>query len=63
MLYVIEVAIIWDCYKLKEIFFYVHTTRSLLKVLETFMAGFIFTCIINTALYLHQPALEWCVAV
>uniref|UniRef100_A0A4W2GL00 MARVEL domain-containing protein n=1 Tax=Bos indicus x Bos taurus TaxID=30522 RepID=A0A4W2GL00_BOBOX len=36
---------------------------GLLKVLETFMAGFIFICIINTSLYLHQPALEWCVAV
>uniref|UniRef100_A0A452EQ95 MARVEL domain-containing protein n=1 Tax=Capra hircus TaxID=9925 RepID=A0A452EQ95_CAPHI len=42
---------------------YVHTVAGLLKVLETFMAGFIFTFIINTSLYLHQPALEWCVAV
>ncbi|DAA19244.1 myeloid-associated differentiation marker-like [Bos indicus x Bos taurus] len=63
VLYVIEVAIIWDCYKLKEIFFYVHTTRSLLKVLETFVAGVIFAFLSNTSLYLHQPALEWCVAV
>lgn len=29
MLYVIEVARIWDWYDLEEIFFYVHTTRSL----------------------------------
>ncbi|XDA85748.1 hypothetical protein R6Z07M_015483 [Ovis aries] len=34
----------------------------LLKVLETFMAGFIFTFTINTSVYLHQPALQWCVA-
>ena len=63
VLYVIEVAGIWDCYELKEIFFYVHTRRSLLKVLETFVAGVIFAFLSNTSLYLHQPALEWCVAV
>ncbi|XP_002696609.2 myeloid-associated differentiation marker-like [Bos indicus x Bos taurus] len=63
VLYVIEVAGIWDCYELKEIFFYVHTRRSLLKVLETFVAGVIFAFFSNTSLYLHQPALEWCVAV
>ena len=27
------------------------------------MASYIFSFIINTSLYLHQPALEWCVAV
>ena len=63
VLYVIEVAGIWDCYELKEIFFYVHTMRALLKVLETFVAGVIFAFLSNTSLYLHQPALEWCVAV
>ncbi|XP_015314683.1 myeloid-associated differentiation marker [Bos taurus] len=63
VLYVIEVAGIWDCYELKEIFFYVHTRRSLLKVLETFVAGVIFAFLSNTSLYLHQLALEWCVAV
>ena len=50
-------------YGFKETSCCVLTMPGLLKVLETFMAGFIFTCIINTSLYLHQPALEWCVAV
>ena len=63
VLYVIEVARIWDCYELQETFFYVHTMRALLKVLETFVAGVIFAFLSNTSLYLHQPALEWCVAV
>ena len=36
---------------------------ALLKVLETFVAGVIFAFLSNTSLYLHQPALEWCVAV
>ena len=36
---------------------------GLLKVLETFVACVIFIFISNTSLYLHQPALEWCVAV
>ena len=63
VLYVIEVAGIWDCYELQETFFYVHTMRALLKVLETFVAGVIFAFLSNTSLYLHQPTLEWCVAV
>ncbi|XP_045019653.1 myeloid-associated differentiation marker-like [Bubalus bubalis] len=63
VLYVIEVARIWDCYELTEIFFYKNTKRALLKVLETFVAGAIFAFLSNTSLYLHQPALEWCVAV
>ncbi|KAG5198016.1 hypothetical protein JEQ12_007706 [Ovis aries] len=63
VLYVIEVAGLWAWYDLKEIFFYEHTTRALLKVLETFVAGVIFAFLSNTSLYLHQPALEWCVAV
>ena len=50
-------------YGFKETSCCVLTMPGLLKVLETFMAGFIFICIINTSLYLHQPALEWCVAV
>ena len=53
VLYVIEVAGIWDCYELKEIFFDVHTMRALLKVLETFVAGVIFAFLSNTSLYLH----------
>ncbi|KAB0349276.1 hypothetical protein FD754_014133 [Muntiacus muntjak] len=63
VLYVIEVTVMWDLYELKEIFFYKHTLRALLKVLETFVAGVIFAFLSNTSLYLHQPALEWCVAV
>ena len=63
VLYVIEVAGMRAWYELKEIFFYVHTMRALLKVLETFVAGVIFAFLSNTSLYLHQPALEWCVAV
>uniref|UniRef100_A0A4W2C7D7 MARVEL domain-containing protein n=1 Tax=Bos indicus x Bos taurus TaxID=30522 RepID=A0A4W2C7D7_BOBOX len=63
VLYVIEVAGMGACYELKETFFYVHTTQALLKVLETFVAGVIFAFLSNTSLYLHQPALEWCVAV
>ena len=35
---------------------------GLLKVLETFMACVIFIFFSNTSLYLHQPALERCVA-
>ena len=52
----------WITYGFKETSCCVLTMPGLLKVLETFMAGFIFTCIINTSLYLHQPALECCVA-
>ncbi|XP_068847305.1 myeloid-associated differentiation marker-like isoform X1 [Capricornis sumatraensis] len=63
VLYVIEVAGLWDCYELKEIFFYKNTMSALLKVLETFVAGVIFAFLSSTSLYLHQPALEWCVAV
>ena len=63
VLYVIEVAGLWACYELKRIFFYVHTMWALLKVLETFVAGVIFAFLSSTSLYLHQPALEWCVAV
>ncbi|XDB62117.1 hypothetical protein AB1E18_015468 [Capra hircus] len=63
VLYVVEVAGLWAWYDLKEIFFYEHTPRALLKVLETFVAGVIFAFLSNTSLYLHQLALEWCVAV
>ena len=58
-----DVVCVWECCKRKEIPCYVHTRPGLLKVLETFMAFVVFACIINTSLYLHQPALEWCVAV
>nr|XP_020727000.1 myeloid-associated differentiation marker-like [Odocoileus virginianus texanus] len=58
VLYVIEVAGMRAWYHLEEVFF-----PGLLKVLETFVAGIIFAFLSNTSLYLHQPALEWCVAV
>ncbi|XP_055411997.1 myeloid-associated differentiation marker-like [Bubalus kerabau] len=63
VLYVIELARMRAWYHLEEIFFYEHTMSALLKVLETFVAGVIFAFLSNTSLYLHQPALEWCVAV
>ena len=63
VLYAIDVACTWVAYGFKEIPCYVLTMPGLLKVLETFMAFVVFACIINTSLYLHQPALEWCVAV
>ncbi|KAI4572783.1 hypothetical protein MJG53_012621 [Ovis ammon polii x Ovis aries] len=50
-------------YELSEIPCYVHTIPGLLKVLQTFVACLIFTFLSHTSLYLHQPALEWCVAV
>uniref|UniRef100_A0A452ELF7 MARVEL domain-containing protein n=1 Tax=Capra hircus TaxID=9925 RepID=A0A452ELF7_CAPHI len=63
VLYVIEVTGMRAWYNLKEIFFYEHTMRALLKVLETFVAGVIFALLCNFSLYLQEPALEWCVAV
>ncbi|XP_057580424.1 myeloid-associated differentiation marker-like [Hippopotamus amphibius kiboko] len=63
VLYAIEVTYMWDCYSLDEITCYVHTVPGLLKVLETFVSGFTFGFLSNTNLYLHQPALVWCVAV
>nr|XP_014334549.1 PREDICTED: myeloid-associated differentiation marker-like [Bos mutus] len=53
VLYAIEMAGMWNFYKLKVFF----------NVLETFIAGVIFAFLSNTSLYLHQPALVWCVAV
>ncbi|XP_043345535.1 myeloid-associated differentiation marker-like [Cervus canadensis] len=61
--YAMDVAFMWNCYKLDNISCYMHTVPGLLKVLETFMAGVIFAFLSNTSLYMHQPALEWCVAV
>ncbi|XP_010839418.1 PREDICTED: myeloid-associated differentiation marker-like [Bison bison bison] len=63
VVYVMEVACVWECYKLKEIPCFVHTMPGLLKVLETFVACVIFAFLSNTSLYIDQPALEWCVAV
>ncbi|XP_061250386.1 myeloid-associated differentiation marker-like isoform X2 [Bos javanicus] len=42
---------------------YMATVPGLLKGLETVVACVIFVFLSNTSLYLHQPALEWCVAV
>ena len=42
---------------------YMATVPGLLKGLETIVACVIFIFLSNTSLYLHQPALEWCVAV
>ena len=56
-------ACLWQYYELSEIPCYVHTMPGLLKVLQTFVACLIFTFLSHTSLYLHQPALEWCVAV
>ena len=63
VVYALDVAWVWDWYDLSDIPCYVHTVPGLLKVLETFVAGVIFAFLSNTSLYLHQPALEWCVAV
>ncbi|XP_040091356.1 myeloid-associated differentiation marker-like [Oryx dammah] len=63
VLYAIEMAGMWNFYRLKEIPCYIHTVPGLLNVLETFVAGLIFAFLSNTSLYLHQPALVWCVAV
>ena len=60
--YAMEVACSWQYYELSEIPCYVHTMPGLLKVLETFVAYLIFEFLSHTSLYLHQPALEWCVA-
>ncbi|XP_006198617.2 myeloid-associated differentiation marker-like [Vicugna pacos] len=63
VLYGMEVAWIWDWYELGSNPCYVHTIPGLLKVLETLVACVIFAFISNTNLYLHQPALVWCVVV
>ncbi|XP_068847614.1 myeloid-associated differentiation marker-like [Capricornis sumatraensis] len=63
VLYATEVACLWQYYELSEIPCYVHTMPGLLKVLDAFVACLIFAFLSHTSLYLHQPALEWCVAV
>ncbi|KAB0346633.1 hypothetical protein FD754_011490 [Muntiacus muntjak] len=52
----------WKHYNFKNIPCYVHTLPGLLKILESFVACVIFVFLSNTSLYLHQPALGWCVA-
>uniref|UniRef100_A0A8D1H9G8 MARVEL domain-containing protein n=1 Tax=Sus scrofa TaxID=9823 RepID=A0A8D1H9G8_PIG len=63
VLYAMEVAEIWDLYKLNSVTCYVLTVPGLLKVLETFTPCVIFAFISNISLYQEQLALEWCVAV
>ena len=63
MLHAIDVANTCERYKFKNIPCYVYTLSGLLKILESFVARVIFAFLSNTSLYLHQPALEWCVAV
>ena len=63
VLYAIDVACTWKHYKLRNIPCYVHTLPGLLKILESAVACAIFVFLSNTSLYLHQPALKWCVAV
>ena len=63
VLYAIDVAYTWKHYKFKNIPCYVHTLPGLLKILESAVACVIFVFISNTSLYLHQPALKWCVVV
>jgi hypothetical protein len=62
VLYALEAAFLWLLF-LGETTFYFATIHGLFKLLETLMACIIFAFISNTSLYLHQPALEWCVAV
>ncbi|DAA17692.1 uncharacterized protein [Bos taurus] len=61
--YALDVALMRNCYDFDDVTCYAHTMPGLLKVLETFMAGVIFTFLSYTSLYLDRPALEWCVAV
>ena len=58
-----DVAFTENSYKLGDITCCVHTVPGLLKVLETFVACVIFAFLSNTSLYLHQLALERCMAV
>ncbi|KAI4560021.1 hypothetical protein MJT46_012259 [Ovis ammon polii x Ovis aries] len=58
-----DVACTWKHYKLRNISCYVHTLPGLLKILESAVACAIFVFLSSTSLYLHQPALKWCVAV
>ncbi|KAM9711362.1 myeloid-associated differentiation marker-like [Dama dama] len=61
LLYAIEVA--WVCRRPGKMFCFWPTFPGVLRRLENYVANIIlaFTC--NTDLYLHQPALVWCVAV
>ncbi|KAM7230947.1 hypothetical protein CapIbe_018437 [Capra ibex] len=58
-----DVACTWKHYKLRNIPCYVHTLPGLLKILESAVACAVFVFLSNNSLYLHQPALKWCVAV
>ena len=61
LLYAIEVA--WVCVRPGDMICFVPSFPGALRRLENYVACVIFAFISNTDLYLHQPALGWCVAV
>ena len=61
LLYAIEVA--WVCRRPGRMSCFWPTFPGVLRRLENYAANIIFAFICNTDLYVHQPALVWCVAV
>lgn len=61
LLYAIEVA--WVCRRPGGMYCFWPTFPGVLRRLENYVANIIFAFVCNTDLYLHQPALVWCVAV
>uniref|UniRef100_A0A4W2GFK3 Myeloid-associated differentiation marker-like n=1 Tax=Bos indicus x Bos taurus TaxID=30522 RepID=A0A4W2GFK3_BOBOX len=55
--------VVWTCARSGEFSCSVLTLPGLLHRLEIFVACIIFAFISSPHLYVHQPALEWCVAV
>ncbi|XP_040113047.1 myeloid-associated differentiation marker-like, partial [Oryx dammah] len=55
--------VVWTCARSGEFSCSVLTLTGLLHRLEIFVACVIFAFISSPHLYVHQPALEWCVAV
>ena len=55
--------VVWTCAQSGEFSCSVLTLPGLLHRLEIFVACVIFAFISSPHLYVHQPALEWCVAV
>ncbi|XP_055273534.1 myeloid-associated differentiation marker-like [Moschus berezovskii] len=55
--------VVWTCAQSRESSCSVLTLPGLLHRLEIFVACVIFAFISSPHLYVHQPALEWCVAV
>ena len=60
LLYAIEVA--WVCRRPGRMSCFWPTFPGVLRRLENYAANIIFAFICNTDLYVHQPALVWCVA-